>query len=242
MPQYEMALERAHGRPSAETIQDDGERLNVGQAERAASVIAGGALAAYGLAKRNPVGIALALLGGAAILRGATGHCHIYEAMGASTAPAEEDVHIEDAVIINQPRAVLFEYWREFANLQQFVTGLESVIPIGDTRLHWVMTGPGGRRIAWDSDIIAEKKNALITWRTVPDSPVRHTAAVRFTTAPHGRGTEVRMSVEFRGPGGKVSGGLSNIIGKAPEEMLHQTLRRFKQLMEAGEIATIEGQ
>ena len=242
MAQNEMAAARVQSRPEPRSSFESGDNQNVGQIERVASVVAGGALAAYGLTKRNPAGIALALAGGTLLLRGATGHCPVYQAVGTSTLPAEETVHLEDAVVVNQPRPVLFAFWREFANLAQFVPGLESVVPVGDTQLHWIANGPGRERITWDAEIIAEKKNALISWRTLPESPIRHTASVRFTSVPHGRGTEVRMSVEFRAPGGKIGNELAKLFSKAPEEMLKETLRRFKQLTEAGEIATTEGQ
>jgi uncharacterized membrane protein len=214
----------------------------VGQIERIASTIAGGAIAAYGIRRRNPAGLALALLGGTVLFRGATGHCPVYSALGASTAPADEDIHLEDAVIINQPRAVLFAFWRELPNLAQFIPGVESVTPVGDTQIHWVAAGPSGRRISWDSAIIAEKKNALLTWRTLPESSLKHTASVRFVTLPHNRGTEVRMSIEYTAPGGRIPGSLARIFSKAPEQILHETLRRFRQIAESGEVATTEGQ
>ncbi len=241
MAQHEMAAQQAPASAREDSAERPKDWVNVGQIERLASALTGGALAAYGLAKRNPAGIALALLGGTILLRGTTGHCLVYQAMGASTAPEEEDVHIEDAIIVNQPRAVLFAFWREFANLPQFVPGLESVIPVGDTQLHWVANTPGERRITWDTEIIAEKKNALITWRTLPDSPLRHTASVRFTTVPHGGGTEVRLSVEYRAPGGKIAGKLSQVFGKDPEHTLHEILRQFKQLVESGEVEPTDG-
>ena len=242
MAQHEMAARQAQAQPREHSGEQPKDWTNVGQIERIASALTGGAMAAYGLGKRNPAGLALALLGGTILLRGATGHCYVYQAMGASTAEEEEDVHLEDAVIVNQPRSVLFELWREFANLPQFVPGLESVVPVGETQLHWVANTPGDRRMTWDTEIIAEKKNALLSWRTLPESTLRHTASVRFTTVPHGRVTEVLMSIEYRGTGGKVTGELAKLFGKAPEQMLHEILRRFKQLAETGEVATTEGQ
>ena len=240
MAQHEMAARDAPAKAKEHSTERPKDWVNVGQIERLASALTGGALAAYGMAKRNPAGIAMALLGGTILLRGATGHCLVYQAMGSSTAPEEEDVHLEDAIIVNQPRAVLFAFWREFANLPQFVPGLVSVVPVGDTQLHWIANTSGNRRITWDTEIIAEKKNALITWRTLPDSPVRHTASVRFTTLPHGGGTEVRMSVEYRAPGGQIAGKLSKILGKDPEQTLLEILQQFKQLAESGEVAATE--
>ena len=242
MAQNEMTAAPGQVREEKRSSNGPESAINVGQTERLVTALAGGAMAAYGISKRNPAGIALALMGGTLLVRGATGHCPVYQAIGASTVAEDEHVHIEDSVTINQPRTALFGFWREFANLAQIFPGIESVIPVGDTQHHWVAHTPDGRKVTWDTEIIAEKKNALITWRTLPDSPVKHTASVRFVTVPHGRGTETRMSIEYTAPGGKLTHSLAQILSSAPETMLHESLRRFKQLMETGEVPTVKGQ
>src|ERR1043165_399930 len=62
---------------------DGGERqgatVNVGQTERWASAIGGGALALYGITRGSLGGIALALVGAALVQRGFSGHCRSEE-------------------------------------------------------------------------------------------------------------------------------------------------------------------
>src|SRR5262245_23628119 len=59
---------------------------NVGDIERWASVLGGGALTAYGLSRGSLSGLALALVGGGLAYRGLSGHCPVYGTLGLSTA------------------------------------------------------------------------------------------------------------------------------------------------------------
>src|SRR5881628_3452836 len=88
-----------------------GVSTNVGQVERAISVAAGAALAAFGLRKRGASGIALALLGAELTRRGATGHCMLYDALGVDTR--REVDHRDDvtsrAATVNARKAIKVE-------------------------------------------------------------------------------------------------------------------------------------
>jgi len=240
--------------------------VNVSDPERVVSAISGGILALYGVQQRGWRGAGLALLGAELLRRGASGHCNVYYALGVSTA--DNDVHpeqrapgevvsaaatvnarravkIERSVTIARPRSEVYATWRDFERLPEFIQDLESVTTSGDGRSHWVAKVPGQKRVEWDSEIVNEIPGELIAWKTVGEPDVAHAGSVHFTDAPGGRGTEVRIVVDYEPPGGKVGAlvaGVSRLFGQAPDSRIREDLRQFKMKLETGEVATTEGQ
>lgn len=232
-----------------------GSGVNVGQVERWASSIGGGALALYGLTRGSLGGIALAIVGGALVQRGVTGHCNLYETMNYSTAGetaprssanvsvrGERGIKVEKSVTINRPQEELFRFWRNFENLPRFMNHLESVKVTGGDRSHWVAKAPAGTTVEWDAEIYNEKENELIAWRSLEGSDVDNAGSVRFEAAPAGRGTVVRVVLKYDPPGGTLGAAVARLFGENPEQQIDDDLRRFKQVMESGEIATTAGQ
>jgi len=225
-------------------------KVNVGTGERIASVAGGGALLYYGLRRGSWGGAGLALLAGNLIYRGASGHCNVYQTLGLHTAhrteglgvPYELGIRVDRSVTINRSPEDLYHFWRDLENLPRFMKHLEGVRRIDDTRSHWIAKAPAGRTVEWDAEIIHEKENELIGWRSLPNSNVEMGGSVRFTPAPGGRGTVVSVSLQYNPPGGLVGAAIAKLFGEEPEQQVTEELRRFKQLMEAGEVATIEGQ
>jgi uncharacterized membrane protein len=239
--------------PVTKSQPDTSERfVNVASPERWASAIGGGALAVYGLTRRSPGGLLLSVLGAGMLYRGATGHCNVYEALGVRTAtsregesrstPVARDVHVEHSITINKPTAELYSFWREFRNLPRFMKHLEAVTTLDSGVTHWVAKGPASKPVEWEAEIYNEKENELISWRSLPGSAFVNAGTVRFEAAPGGRGTVVRVTINYNVPGGKVTATLARLLGQAPEQFVAEDLRRLKQIMETGEIATIEGQ
>ena len=226
--------------------------VNVGDAERWASVLGGGALAVYGLTRGNLPGVALALLGASLVYRGTTGHCYAYDAAGISTAPAESDnpnisvpagrgIKVEKSLTINRPVEELYRFWRNFENLPRVMSHLESVDDMGD-RSHWVAKGPAGTTVEWDAEVYNEKENELIAWRSLDGADVDNAGSVHFKAAPAGRGTEVRVVLKYDPPAGVVGSTIAKLFGEEPAQQIDEDLRRFKSLMEAGEAPSTEGQ
>jgi len=186
------------------------------------------------------------------LYRGATGHCNVYEALGVTTttsregesraAPVARDVHMEKSITINKPPAELYSFWREFRNLPRFMKYLESVTTLDAGRSHWVAKGPAGETVEWDAELYNEKENELISWRSLPGSELVNAGTVRFEPASGGRGTIVRVTMNYNVSGGRVTVALARLLGQAPEQLVAEELRRLKQILETGEIATIEGQ
>ena len=231
-----------------------GSSVNVGQTERWISALGGGALALYGVTRGSLGGIALALVGAALVQRGYSGHCNLYEAVGYSTGgdsglrnsenvsvPAERGTKVEKSVTINRPASALYSFWRNFENLPLFMNHLESVRSIGGERTHWVAKAPAGMTVEWDAEVYNEKPNELIAWRTLEGSQVSSAGSVRFEEAPNG-GTEVRVSLKYDPPGGKLGSLVARLFRENPERQMEEDLGRFKQLMETGNASSNAGQ
>lgn len=229
--------------------------VNVADVERWASALGGAALTAYAikqLTDRSPSGAALAAAGTALMYRGATGHCPMYAAAGITTAGAHADtreslsgsrgVNVEQVVTVNRPAAELYRFWRNFEQLPSFMRHLVSVVQLDQRRSHWVAKAPAGRTVEWDAEIINEIPNELIGWRTLDGSDVISAGSVRFLPSHGGRGTEVRVRLQYEPPGGKMGSAVAWMFGKEPSQTIQEDLRRFKQLMEAGEVPTTAGQ
>jgi uncharacterized membrane protein len=146
---------------------------------------------------------------------------------------------VSRAVTINRSAEDLFKFWRNFENLPRFMTGLVSVRAEGK-RSHWVARGPLGTHAEWDAEIITEESNRLIGWRSLEGSEVATAGSVHFNPAPGGRGTEVRVEMKYEPPAGKVGALIAKLFGEDPARQIQEDLRRFKQLMETGEIPTAQ--
>jgi uncharacterized membrane protein len=180
------------------------------------------------------------------IYRGATGHCVFYQMLGINRTEVNghEGIRVERAVTVNRPKAELYQMWRDLENLPRFMEHLESVqVDAADVdRSHWIAKGPLDRRVEWDSEIIEERENELFVWKSLPGSTVESMGRVEFLDAPGGRGTIVHVSMEYNPPAGSLGAAFAKLFGKEPGHQINADLRRFKQIMEAGEVATVEGQ
>ncbi|HJU06698.1 MAG TPA: SRPBCC family protein [Nitrospiraceae bacterium] len=219
---------------------------NVGETERWISLIGGGALALYGLTRLSARGLLIAGLGGALASRGLTGHCSVYQALGVDTADGSRQkvrtsqaVKVEQRITVNRSPDEVYRFWRNFKNLPRFMQHLESVSVHDDTHSRWVVKAPLGTTVTWEAEIINEKENELIGWRSVGGSDVDNAGSVRFTPMPGG-GTEVRVTLQYDPPGGLAGTVMARIMGDAPEKKIAEDLQRFKEVMEAGETAAIE--
>jgi len=119
---------------------------------------------------------------------------------------------------------------------------VESVRSTGDGRAHWVTKGPMGQVTEWDTEVFRDVPNHLIAWKTLPGAEVVHAGTIRFDPASGNRGVVVTLEVNYEPPSGAVGMALAKLIGKDPDHSVREDLRRFKQLMETGELATVEGQ
>ena len=238
---------------------NQGERLpgngsaavNVGRVERYASAGVGGLLALWGLRRGGVGGALLAALGGGLLYRGVTGHCDLYQALGVNTdqpgsepatsIPAGHGVKVEESVTVNRPVGEVYRFWRNLENLPRFMDNLESVKVEGN-RSHWVAKAPLGASVSWDAEIINEKPDELIAWRSLEGSTVSTAGSVHFTPAQGGRATEVRVNLKYDPPLGKAGVAVARLFSEHPARQIRDDLRRFKQIMESGGVPAEAGQ
>jgi len=149
-------------------------------------------------------------------------------------------LHVTKRVTINRPRQEVYRFWRDLENLPRFMQHLESVRVIGGQRSHWVAKAPVGK-VEWDAEIVAERENELIAWRSLEGSEIRSEGSVRFVDAPADRGTELSVELEYEAPGGSLGATVAKLLGEEPTQQIRDDLRRFKQVMETGEVVLSDG-
>jgi len=158
------------------------------------------------------------------------------ERLSAPDGPTGRAVRARRTITVNRPAEELYRFWRDLSNLPTFMDKIESVRVTGDRRSHWIVTGPLGLPFEWEAEVVEERPNDLIAWRSIAGSEIDTAGSVSFRPAPGGRGTEVTLELEYTPPGRELTAQLAKLIGQAPEQQLRQDLRRFKQLMETGQI------
>jgi uncharacterized membrane protein len=195
---------------------------------------------AVGAARRGAVPARLGL--GLAALAGVT-VADVVTARGLSRpgGDAEGGVRAVAAITVNRSRAEAYRHWRDLEHLPQFMAHLRSVRTDGPTRSHWEARGPAGSTVRWDAEIVEDREDEVISWRSVGDADVENTGSVRFRDAAGGRGTEIVVELHYRPPGGKAAAVVAKLLGEEPNQQLRDDLRRFKQVMEVGEIVRSEG-
>jgi uncharacterized membrane protein len=226
---------------------------NLNDTERFISAGAGALLALTGLSRRSLGGVALAVLGGGLIYRGASGYCPLYESLGIDTSQAsspgesgasprayfERGIHIEESFAVRKYPWELYAYWRNFENLPRIMSHLESVRVIDDRRSHWVAKAPAiaGGTVEWDAEVINDEPNSTIAWRSLADADVDNAGSVRFVPSPDGRMTDVKVVIDYIPPAGRVGDWVARVFGEAPDQQISADLRRFKETMESGQAA-----
>lgn len=222
--------------------------INVRKNERYLSVLSGVGLVAAASRLKGIPGLALGLMGLNMLRRGIFGHAPLYKMLGRNPAvrtnpeavsvPHEQGIHVVSSLTINKPAEELYSFWRNFENLPQFMHHLKSVTVLDDNRSRWEVRGPAGSTVAWEAEIVNEVPNEVIGWRSLADSQIANAGSVRFMPAPGGRGTEVKVTLEYAPPAGKAGQLIAGMFGENPEHQIKDDLHRFQQLMETGEIAT----
>lgn len=212
---------------------------DTGNNERMLYGLGGGALALVGLARRDLPGLGLMALGGSLAYRSMTG---AWPFAGKEGVDADYSVRVDTAVTINKPAAEIYRLWHDFENLPNIMSHLQSVTVQNGNRSHWVAKAPMGRTVEWDAEIINEEENRLIAWRSVGDADVQSAGSVRFEEAPAGRGTQVQVKIEYMPPAGAAGALVARLFQEEPSQQVKDDLRRLKQLLETGEVATTAGQ
>lgn len=222
--------------------------LNLTRVDRWGHVVGGLSLIAYGLRRATPAGGALAGVGGWLLYQAYTGNNPMFNPLNirVNPRPAEartrETIMIDAALTIARPREQIYRFWREVDNLPRVAPHLRSVEVLDERRSLWRVQVPHGGELEWESEITRDERNREIAWRTTMQRSVTNFGSVQFRDAPGGRGTIVKVHLEYVPPAGALGTAIARITGQSPERMVEEALRRLKQLLETGEIATTEGQ
>jgi uncharacterized membrane protein len=208
---------------------------NVGDMERKISVVIGGALLAASLFRRTPLSIPLIVGGGYLLFRGLSGNDVFYRALKINRADGESSrpIVVKHTEIIDRPVEEVYRYWRNLENLPLFMRHLDDIRAVDERRSHWVANGPLGTKVEWDAEIVRENSNNYLAWRSLPGSDVQNRGHVEFKPARTGRGTEVKVSMEYRPPGGSAGAEVAKLLGEDPQIQIREDLHRFKRIMEA---------
>ncbi|BCJ68508.1 hypothetical protein GCM10009779_50880 [Polymorphospora rubra] len=148
---------------------------------------------------------------------------------------------VRASVTVNRSVEDTYRFWHDFENLPRFMYHLESVRMDGDGRSHWTARAPAGQTVDWEAELVDDRPNELIMWRSVAGGGLPNSGCVRFVPAGGGRATEVRVELGFTAPGGRFGARIAKLFGENPHQQICDDLRRFKQVIETGEITRSDG-
>ncbi len=219
---------------------------NIGATERVMSAVAGTVLGLVAARRGGVAGVALGMAASALVARGATGAAPLKRMIGqnlddsaaAQRAGWSSASVVSRSVTINATRQQLYDRFRDFAQLSTFMENVDSITVQDAKHSHWVVRAPGGMTVEWDSIVTEDRPGELISWEAAPGASVANHGTVEFKDAPQHRGTEVHLTVVYRPPGGSIGRLAAKLTQKEPGIQARRDLKRFKMLVEAGEIAT----
>lgn len=207
--------------------------LNVGTTERIISALGGAALTIMAFRNlKSPAGMGMLVTGGLLLSRGLSGYCAVNNAVGRNTARKQgSPVEVKTTVSLNKPRSEVYSFWRKLENLPQFMKHLEKVEELDDARSKWTAKGPAGvGSISWEAEIVEDHQNEFISWRSLPGSTVDNAGQVRFVETP--RGTDIKVQMTYRLPGGDVGGAAARLVSPMAEKMMRDDIRDLKNVLE----------
>lgn len=222
------------------------QHKNVGTVERALSVTLGAKMTLAGLSRMGSLyGKLLTVAGGYLTYRGVSGYCPAYASLGATApgllSPLVREIRVVEAMTISRSAEDLYAFWRDLTNLPKVMKHVQQITVLDDQRSHWRVEGPRDSSIEWDALITADEPNTYIEWTSIEGEFVQHRGAVEFQRGPTDRGTIVRVMLLYRPLGGAVAAFFAKLFRRDPSQEIRDDLRRFKQLMETGEVATSHG-
>ena len=197
----------------------------------------GALLLAVGASQRSTLGTCLALSSAPLLYRGVTGRWPLVEPADTRAALAgPRGVSVRESVRLELPIADVFRAWRQLERLPRYMSHLEQVTETSSRTSHWIAAGPGGLRVEWDAEIINDIENKVLAWRSLPDSDVVTAGSVHFDAVRGGRSTQVTVHLQYAPPAGKAGALVARLFGREPSQTIREDLRRFRQLLEAGEV------
>jgi uncharacterized membrane protein len=166
----------------------------------------------------------------------------IYAALRSAKGRSKEtSMELIATTTVGKSPQEVYAYWRQLDHLPAFMAHVEEVTVITDTRSHWRVSAPFGRTVEWDAEIVEDVPGERLAWRSEPGADVANAGMVIFRAAPKDQGAEVRVTISYEVPAGKLGEAFARWAGEDPHQQLDDDLRRFKQVMETGEVVRSEG-
>lgn len=222
------------------------KNVNVGLAERLISTIVGAKLFTSGLSNASTYGLLKAGIGGLLAHRGISGHCSLYDRVGAKrqapalSHPLSRQIRVIESVTINCTPEELYSFWRDLRNLPLLVPQIQSVQVTDSRHSRWFIDESSCPVVSWDAFITEDEPNTFIEWVALDNDKVQQRGAVEFVPAVGDRGTIVRIDLKYHPAGGALGAMVANFMHHGPSQDIRNRLHQFKQLMETGEITTNE--
>jgi len=154
----------------------------------------------------------------------------------------QTELHVTKSITVNRPAEECYRFWHDFESFPRFMQHLDAVKITGDNRTHWKAKGPAGTSVSWDAELTADEPGQTLAWRSIAGSGIDNAGSVRFERAPGGHGTIVRVELHYVPPAGMAGALIAKLFGEEPSQQIDEDLRRFKWLIETGEIPTTIGQ
>lgn len=212
--------------------------------ERNAALAGGALLMLLGLTRRSLFSVPLLAGGGAFIAHAIAGRQPLIQRIATLTGrrPSAGSASLSRSLTIGKSPNEVYRFWRDFQNLPRFMRHIESITDAGDRRSHWVARVPAGNPVEWDAEIIEDRPGELISWASLPESPVQTQGTVRFVPAPNNKGTELHVMMSYAAPAGLLGAPINHLLLPTIAQQVEQDIHRCKAVMEAGEAATTVGQ
>ncbi|RKS75332.1 polyketide cyclase/dehydrase/lipid transport protein [Motilibacter peucedani] len=150
-------------------------------------------------------------------------------------------MELTSATTVTRTPEEVYAFWQQLEQLPSFMAHLDDVRRTGPGRSHWKANAPFGRVVEWDAETIDDVPGQRIAWRSLEGADVPNSGEVRFVPAPGARGTEVHVRLSYEVPGGALGRAAAKYFGEEPSQQLDDDLRRFKQVMETGEVVRSDG-
>lgn len=187
-------------------------------------------------ANRTRVGAATAAVVGVTLLDLYASQRMSRTAGTTKAATRQRGIHVQESITVNRPVQEVYGFWHNFENLPRFMTHLESVQVLDERRSRWKAKAPVGTSVEWEAETTEDRPNELIAWRALDNADVPNSGQVRFAPAPGERGTEVHVELSYDPPGGVIAAFIAKLFGEEPSQQVKTDLRRFKQVLETGEV------
>jgi uncharacterized membrane protein len=202
------------------------------------------AVLAAGVARRGPGRRRRGIISAAAL--SVIGGADLYAALRTTSnnqprhASGQRHHTLRAAVTVQRSPETVYSFWRNLENLPEFMYHLKSVTA-DDGVSHWVANAPVGQPVQWDAEIVEDEPGKRIAWQSVPGSGISNSGCVDFMPDSSGNGTEVRVTIAYQLPGGVLGKAAATLLGESPEQQVNDDLRRFKQIMETGQVLRSDG-